>query len=146
MTHVPYQGSAQAIQDVMAGNVMVMFDSLSLDLPHIRAGRLVPLALADAKRSPAAPDVPTFAEQGLPDDFEVAPWGIILAPKGTPAAIVARLQSELQKVVASTEYVELLSRQASLRGDIAPAETADFIRAEMTKWRTAIKAAGIEPN
>lgn len=144
--HVPYNGSPAALTAVISGQVEIMNDPGASVLPQVRAGNAKVLGVAARKRSPLEPNVPTFAEQGLPDDFEVAPWGIVLAPKGTPAPIVARLQSELQKAVTSTEYMELLSRQASLRGDIAPADTADFIRAEMTKWRTAIKAAGIEPN
>jgi tripartite-type tricarboxylate transporter receptor subunit TctC len=144
--HVPYNGSPAALTAVISGQVQIMNDPGASVLPQVRAGNAKVLGVAARKRSPLEPNVPTFAEQGLPDDFEVAPWGIVLAPKGTPAPVVARLQSEVQKAVSSTEYMELLSRQASLRGDIAPAETADFIRAEMTKWRTAIKAAGIEPN
>lgn len=144
--HVPYNGSPAALTAVISGQVQIMNDPGASVLPQVRAGNAKVLGVAARKRSPLEPNVPTFAEQGLPDDFEVAPWGIVLAPKGTPAPIVARLQSEVQKAIASPEYIELLSRQASHRGEIAAADTPEFIRAEMTKWRNAIKAAGIEAN
>ena len=143
MTHVPYQGSAQAIQDVMAGNVMVMFDSLSLDLPHIRAGRLVPIALADTKRSPAAPDVPTFAELGLPKVL-AGSWYALLAPAGTPAAIVQRLRDEVVKALASKTLQDQANTTGTRTVGNTPAEFAQQLKEDLEKWRTVVKKIGLE--
>lgn len=143
MTHVPYQGSAQAIQDVMAGNVMVMFDSLSLDLPHIRAGRLVPIALADTKRSAAAPDVPTFAELGLPKVL-AGSWYALLAPAGTPAAIVQRLRDEVVKALASKTLQDQANTTGTRTVGNTPAEFAQQLKEDLEKWRALVKKIGIE--
>ncbi|MEI6837529.1 MAG: tripartite tricarboxylate transporter substrate binding protein [Alcaligenaceae bacterium] len=143
MTHVPYQGSAQAIQDVMAGNVMVMFDSLSLDLPHIRAGRLVPIALADTKRSAAAPDVPTFAELGLPKVL-AGSWYALLAPTGTPAAIVQRLRDEVVKALASKTLQDQANTTGTRTVGNTPAEFAQQLKEDLEKWRTVVKKIGLE--
>ena len=143
MTHVPYQVSDQAIQDVMAGNVMVMFDSLSLDLPHIRAGRLVPIALADTKRSPAAPDVPTFAELGLPKVL-AGSWYALLAPAGTPAAIVQRLRDEVVKALASKTLQDQANTTGTRTVGNTPAEFAQQLKEDLEKWRTVVKKIGLE--
>ncbi len=143
MTHVPYQGSAQAIQDVMAGNVMVMFDSLSLDLPHIRAGRLIPLALADAKRSPAAPDVPTFAELGLPKVL-AGSWYALLAPAGTPPAIVQKLRDEVVKTLASKTLQDQANSTGTRTVGNTPQEFADILKEDVEKWRALVKKLGLE--
>ena len=143
MTHVPYQGSAQAIQDVMAGNVMVMFDSLSLDLPHIRAGRLVPIALADTRRSAAAPDVPTFAELGLPKVL-AGSWYALLAPAGTPAAIVQRLRDEVVKALASKTLQDQANTTGTRTVGNTPAEFAQQLKEDLEKWRTVVKKIGLE--
>ena len=143
MTHVPYQGSAQAIQDVMAGNVMVMFDSLSLDLPHIRAGRLIPLALADAKRSPAAPDVPTFAELGLPKVL-AGSWYALLAPAGTPPAIVQKLRDEVVKTLASKTLQDQANSTGTRTVGNTPKEFADILKEDVEKWRALVKKLGLE--
>jgi len=143
MTHVPYQGSAQAIQDVMAGNVMVMFDSLSLDLPHIRAGRLVPIALADTKRSAAAPDVPTFAELGLPKVL-AGSWYALLAPAGTPAAIVQRLRDEVVKALASKTLQDQANTTGTRTVGNTPAEFAQQLKEDLEKWRALVKKIGLE--
>ena len=91
MTHVPYKGSAPALQDLLGGQVQLMFDNLPSSLPQIKAGKLRALAVTSATRSPALPDVPTIAEAGLPG-FEASSWFGILAPAGTPPAIVAQAQ------------------------------------------------------
>ena len=143
MTHVPYQGSAQAIQDVMAGNVMVMFDSLSLDLPHIRAGRLIPLALADAKRSSAAPDVPTFAELGLPKVL-AGSWYALLAPSGTPPAIVQKLRDEVVKTLASKTLQDQANSTGTRTVGNTPQEFAAILKEDVEKWRALVKKLGLE--
>jgi len=143
MTHVPYQGSAQAVQDVMAGNVMVLFDSLSLDLPHIRAGRLVPIALADAKRSPAAPDVPTFAELGLPKVI-AGSWYALLAPTGTPAAVIQKLRDEVVKTLASKTLQDQANSTGTRTVGNTPQEFATLLKEDVEKWRALVKKLGLE--
>jgi tripartite-type tricarboxylate transporter receptor subunit TctC len=143
MTHVPYQGSAQAIQDVMAGNVMVMFDSLSLDLPHIRAGRLVPLALADTQRSAAAPDVPTFGELGLPKVI-AGSWYALLAPVGTPAAIIQKLRDEVVKALASKTLQDQANSTGTRTVGSTPEEFAKQMKEDLEKWRALVKKIGLE--
>ena len=143
MTHVPYQGSAQAIQDVMAGNVMVMFDSLSLDLPHIRAGRLIPIALADAQRSPAAPDVPTFAELGLPKVL-AGSWYALLAPAGTSPAIVQKLRDEVVKALASKTLQDQANSTGTRTVGNTPQEFAALLKDDVEKWRALVKKLGLE--
>ena len=143
MTHVPYQGSAQAIQDVMAGNVMVMFDSLSLDLPHIRAGRLIPIALADAQRSPAAPDVPTFAELGLPKVL-AGSWYALLAPAGTSPTIVQKLRDEVVKALASKTLQDQANSTGTRTVGSTPQEFAAILKDDVEKWRALVKKLGLE--
>lgn len=143
MTHVPYQGSAQAVQDVMAGNVMVLFDSLSLDLPHIRAGRLVPIALADAQRSPAAPDVPTFAELGLPKVI-AGSWYALLAPTGTPPGIIQKLRDEVVKTLASKTLQDQANSTGTRTVGNTPQEFATLLKEDVEKWRALVKKLGLE--
>jgi tripartite-type tricarboxylate transporter receptor subunit TctC len=143
MTHVPYQGSAQAVQDVMAGNVMVLFDSLSLDLPHIRAGRLVPLALADSQRSVAAPNVPTFAELGLPGVL-AGSWYALLAPAGTSPAIVQKLRDEVVKTLSSKTLQDMAGDTGTRTVGNTPEEFAKQIKADLEKWRALVKKIGLE--
>ena len=97
MTHVPYKGSAPALQDLLGGQVQLMFDNLPPSLPQIKAGKLRALAVTSATRAPALPDVPTIAEAGLPG-FEASSWFGVLAPAGTPPAIVAKLNAEIGEV------------------------------------------------
>src|SRR5512144_2335881 len=107
MTHVPYKGSAPALQDLIGGQVQLMFDNLPPSLPQIKAGKLRALAVTTATRSPALPDLPTIAESGLPG-FEASSWFGIVAPAGTPPAIVAKLNAEVAKWLASPEAQEKL--------------------------------------
>src|SRR5206468_2771389 len=99
ITHIPYKGSAPALQDLLAGQVQMMFDNLPPSLPQIKGGKLRALAVTSATRAPALPDVPTLAESGLPG-FEASSWFGILAPAGTPAPIVAKLNAEIAKYLA----------------------------------------------
>ena len=114
MTHVPYKGSAPALQDLIAGQVQLMFDNLPPSLPQIKAGKLRALAVTSAARAPALPDVPTVAEAGLPG-FEASSWFGLLAPAGTPPAIVAKLNAEIAKWLATPEAKEKLAKQGAGR-------------------------------
>jgi len=149
MVHVPYKGSAPAITDLIGGQVQVMFDNLPSSLQQIKAGKLRAIAVTSAQRSPALPDLPTIAESGLPG-FEATSWFGVLAPAGTPPAIVNRLNAEINKWLQSPDGKEKLLAQGALidpRGESvtaggSPEQFAAFIRAETEKWAKVIKASG----
>ena len=141
MPHVPYRGSGPAVNDLIGGQVDVMFDNLPSSIEHAKAGTLRPLAVTSAQRSPAIPNVPTLAESGLPG-FEATSWFALFAPKGTPAAIVAKLNQEVRKAL---ETPELQKRFAELGGEIrpmSPDELAAYVRSEHDKWAKVVKSAG----
>jgi tripartite-type tricarboxylate transporter receptor subunit TctC len=141
MTHVPYKGSAPALQDLIAGQVQVMFDNLPPSLPQIRAGKLRALAVTSAARAPALPDVPTVAEAGLPG-FEASSWFGLLAPAGTPPAIVAQINAEVGKWLATPEAKENLAKQGANAAGGTPEDFAKHIAAETAKWAKVVKASG----
>ena len=141
MTHIPYKGSAPALQDLIAGQVQLMFDNLPPSLPQIKGGKLRALAVTSTARAPALPDVPTVAEAGLPG-FEASSWFGILAPAGTPPEIIAKLNAEIAKWLASPEAREkMLALGANAAGG-APEDFAKHIAAETAKWQKVVKASG----
>ena len=141
MTHVPYKGSAPALQDLIAGQVQLMFDNLPPSLPQIKAGKLRALAVTSSVRAPALPDVPTVAEAGLPG-FEASSWFGLLAPAGTPPAIVAKINAEVAKWLATPEAKENLSKQGANAAGGTPEDFASHIAAETAKWAKVVKASG----
>ena len=146
-THVPYKGSGPAIQDVIGGQVDMMFDTTVVAGPHIQSGKLRAIAVSSAKRLPSMPDVPTVAESGLPalKDFEVLSWQAIFVPAGTPAPIVDRLHTEIGKILAQPEMQEKLKGFGMQPADMTTAQVAAFQKAEVEKWAQVIKAANIKP-
>ena len=141
MVHVPYKGSAPAVNDLIAGQVDLMFDNLPASIQHIRAGALRPLAVTSAQRSPALPDVPTVAEAGVPG-YEASSWFALYAPAKTPKEIVERLNAEVRKAL---EDPDMQKRFADLGGDIrpmSPAELTAFQKAELEKWAKVVKLSG----
>ena len=141
MTHIPYKGSAPALQDLIAGQVQLMFDNLPPSLPQIKAGKLRALAVTSLARAPALPDVPTLAESGLPG-FEASSWFGILAPAGTPAPIVAKLNAEVAKWLATPEAKEKLLKQGANPAGGTPEDFAKHIAAETAKWAKVVKDSG----
>ena len=149
MVHVPYKGSAPAIADLMGGQVQVMFDNLPSSLQQIKAGKLRAIAVTSAQRAPALPDVPTISESGVPG-FEATSWFGVVAPAGTPPAIIKQLNAEIDKWLQSPEGREKLMAQGALidqRGETvmaggSPEQFAAFMRAETEKWAKVIKASG----
>ena len=141
MTHVPYKGSAPAVQDLISGQVQLMFDNLPPSLPQIKAGKLRALAVTSTTRAPALPDVPTMAEAGLPG-FEASSWFGVLAPAGTPPAIVAKLNAEIAKWLATPEAKERLSKQGANAAGGSPEDFVKHIAAETTKWAKVVKDSG----
>lgn len=140
MTHIPYKGSAPAEADLLGGQVNMMFASMVSVLPQVKQGRLRALAVSSEKRSPAVPDLPTVAESGVPGYAAVA-WAGLLAPKGTPPAIVARLNAEVTRIMALSEVKERLTGLGAEFAPNTPAQFDAFIRSEITRWAAVIKAA-----
>ena len=141
MTHVPYRGSAPALTDLMGGQVQLMFDNLPSSLPHIKAGKLRAIAVTSAQRAPALPNIPTIAESGLPG-FEASSWFGLLAPAGTPAAIVARINADVNQWLQTPEAKEKLLAQGAAPAGGTPEQFAAHIRAETEKWAKVVKASG----
>jgi tripartite-type tricarboxylate transporter receptor subunit TctC len=142
MTHVPYKASSQALTDLLGGQVSLMFPNLPSALPHVKSRKLKALAVTGIKRSPAAPDIPTMAEDGVPG-YSADTWNGILVPVATPGGIVAKLNSELVKLLNMPDMKErLLALGAETTGS-TPEEFSAFIKAEITKWALVIKNAGI---
>ena len=142
MVHIPYRGSGPAIADVVAGQVPVLFDNLPSSMPHIQAGKLRPLAVAWKSRISSLPDVPTFAEVGLPLVNDPA-WYGLLAPAGTPPDIVKILQEAAAKVLKEPAVIETLEKQGASPVGNSPEEFAEEIRKEFEKARDVVKKAGI---
>ena len=141
MTHIPYKGSAPAIQDLLGGQVQLMFDNLPSALPQIKAGKLRALAVTSANRTPALPDVPTVAEAGLAG-FEASSWFGVLAPAGTPPATIARLNAEGVKWLATPEAKERMHNLGANAAGGTPEDFAAHIRAETVKWARVVKDSG----
>jgi tripartite-type tricarboxylate transporter receptor subunit TctC len=141
MAHVPYRGSGPAVNDLIGGQVDVMFDNLPSSIEHAKAGSLRALAVTSSKRSPAMPDTPTLHEAGLPG-FDATSWFALFAPKGTPAEIVTRLNGAVRQAL---DTPELSKRFAELGGDIvpmSPEELGRYVAAEHEKWAKVVKASG----
>jgi tripartite-type tricarboxylate transporter receptor subunit TctC len=142
--HVPYKGGGNAATDLLAGHISMMFEMGYAALPSVEAGKIKALAVTSAKRLPLLPNVPTVAESGLPG-FESYNWQGIIAPKGTPPEIVARLSRELNEILKMPDIRDGITAQASEPAGGTPEEFAAFIRSETAKWAAVIKTAGIKP-
>jgi len=144
MMHVPYKGSGQGIVDVIAGHVPVMMPAVPTALVYIKDGRLRPLGVSGAKRSQAAPDIPTIAEAGIAG-YEATQWFGILAPAGTPRAIVDRWHRETVRALKDPEVRDRLVADGADPVGSTPEEFAAYLRAETIKWAKVVKAIGIRP-
>ena len=142
MVHFPYRGSGPALLDLIGGNMDLMFDNLPSAMPHIKAGKLKALAVTSAERSSALPDLPTVAEAGPLKGFEASSWFGLLAPAGTPAEVVNRLQQETAKALATPALKERLQAQGAVPSGMSPADFTKFIAAETKKWAAVVKASG----
>ncbi|MEP7299763.1 MAG: tripartite tricarboxylate transporter substrate-binding protein, partial [Burkholderiales bacterium] len=142
MVHFPYRGSGPALLDLIGGTMDVMFDNLPSALPQIKSGKLKALAVTSATRSAAVPELPTIAEAGPVKGFDASSWFGLLAPAGTPADIVNRIQQETAKALQSPALKERLLAQGAIPGGQSPAEFTKFIAAETTKWAQVVKASG----
>ena len=146
ITHIPYKGSGPAIQDVIGGQVDMMFDTTVVAGPHIESGKLRALAVTSAKRTPSLPNVPTVAESGAAGlaDYEVISWQAIFAPAGTPKPVVDRLHNEIAKILKEPEIQERLGKLGMLGADMTTEQVGAFQQAEVAKWAAVIKAANIK--
>jgi tripartite-type tricarboxylate transporter receptor subunit TctC len=141
MTHVPYKGSAPALMDLIGGQVQLMFDNLPSALPQIKAGKLKALAVTSRERAPALPNVPTIAESGFPG-FEASSWFGLLAPAGTPQPVIATINGEVAKWLASPDAKEKLLAQGANAAGGTPEDFAKHIAAETAKWQKVVKESG----
>ena len=146
ITHVPYKGSGPAIQDVMAGQVDMMFDTTVVAGPHIESGKLRALAVTSAKRLATMPNVPTVAESGVSGlaDYEVISWQAIFAPAGTPKPIVDKLHADIGKILNEPEMQERITKLGMQGADMTVEQVATFQKAEVAKWAAVIKSANIK--
>ncbi|MDD2179074.1 tripartite tricarboxylate transporter substrate binding protein [Acidovorax sp. D2M1] len=145
-THIPYKGSGPAIQDVISGQVDMMFDTTVVAAPHIQSGKLRAIAVTSSKRLASMPDVPTVAESGVAElkDFEVQSWQAVFVPAGTPTPVVSRLHDEIRKILAQPDMQTRLKGFGMEPADMNVTQIAAFQKAEVEKWAQVIKAANIK--
>jgi len=144
MIHVPYKSGSAGLTDLMAGNVTMMFDQMYSAMPSIKAEKLRPIAITSKKRSPLLPNIPSFAEVGYPK-VEVLNWQGLIAPKGTPKAIIDQLNAAANEALKDPQLRELMLSQGNEIGGGSPAEFAALIKSESAKWGAVVKTANIKP-
>ncbi len=143
IVHIPYKGGGAAVVDLIAGQVSMYFGTTPSTLPFVKSGKLRALGVTTAKRTVAAPDLPTIAEAGLPG-FEQSAWHGLLAPTGTPEPVIAKLNAEVNKLLRSADIVERFAVQGIDVIGGSPAEFAAFIRQDVAKYAKLVKTAGIK--
>jgi tripartite-type tricarboxylate transporter receptor subunit TctC len=143
LTHIPYRGAGPALQDLIAGQLDVMFDGLGSSASHIKVGKIKALAVASAKRAPGFPDVPTAAEAGVPG-YEVSTWYGMWAVKGTPPEIVDKMDAEVKKALASPEIHASWEKAGSEVPHVSQAEFKTMVDSEIVRWGKVVKAAGVK--
>ena len=139
--HVPYKGSAPAMADLLAGNVVFLFDSIPSSLPQVRAGKLTGIAVASSRRSPVLADLPTLTESGLPG-FTADSWFGIMAPAGTPRAVIAKLNADVVKALDATEVRDIITRQGGEVMGSTPEQMAAQVRSDREKWGKVVRDSG----
>lgn len=143
IVHIPYRGNPLAVIDVLNGQVVMMFDFMITSLPHVKAGKLRPLAVTGTKRSPQIPDLPTVAEAGVPG-YEASTWFSVMTPTGTPAEAIARLNSEVNTILRMPDVRERLDTLGAEPMGGTPGDVTALIRADLAKWAEVVKAANIK--
>jgi tripartite-type tricarboxylate transporter receptor subunit TctC len=143
LVHVPYKGSGGALGDLVGGHVQAMVVSLQTVAPYVQSGKLRMLTVLSGERAPAFPDVPTSKEQGVPA-AEIETWYALLAPAGTPPAVVAKVNAEVNALLALPDIRELLSRQGMLPAGGRPERLAETLKVELARWAKVVQAAGIK--
>jgi tripartite-type tricarboxylate transporter receptor subunit TctC len=141
ITHIPYRGAGPALQDLISGNVDMMFDGLGSSAAHIKGGRIKALMVSGPRRNPALPDVPSAAEVGLPD-YTVTTWYALWAPKGTPADAQARIVEEVRKALQADELKAIWANQGAEFPAMSQQQFGNFVGSEVKRWATVVKASG----
>jgi tripartite-type tricarboxylate transporter receptor subunit TctC len=141
ITHIPYRGAGPALQDLISGNVDMMFDGLGSSASHIKGGRIKALMVSGGARNPALPDVPCAAEVGLPQ-YTVTTWYGLWAPKGTPADVQARVVEEVRKAVQTDELKAIWASQGAEFPNFTQQQFAAFVHDEVVRWSAVVKASG----
>jgi tripartite-type tricarboxylate transporter receptor subunit TctC len=145
MVHIPYRGAAPAVTDVIAGQVDAIFTGAPAVLPHVRSGRLRALAVSSAQRIATLPDVPTVAESGIAG-FEADQWYGVVAPMGTPAAWLARLNAEINRALALPDVAQQLAIEGAVATPTTPQAFAELIKRELPRWAEVVKAGNVKPD
>jgi tripartite-type tricarboxylate transporter receptor subunit TctC len=145
MLHIPYRGTAPSVTDLIAGQVDATFTGAPAVLPHVRSGRLRALAVSSAQRLPQLPDVPTVAELGYAG-FEADQWYGVVAPAGTPAAVLARLNAEINKALALPEVAQQLAVEGAVPTPAPPQAFAELIQREIPRWAEVVRAGNVKPD
>jgi tripartite-type tricarboxylate transporter receptor subunit TctC len=144
MTHVPYQGAAKSLTDLAAGQVQVSFDANAAAQPFLAGGRVRAIAVSSNERISVLPAVPTVAESGLPD-FDLVPWVGLLAPAGTPKAVVDKVSEELARIVRSQDFSQRIIGLGGRPRTSSASEFKSFVRSEVERWAGVIKSSGARP-
>ncbi|MCX7136799.1 MAG: tripartite tricarboxylate transporter substrate-binding protein [Proteobacteria bacterium] len=145
LVHIPYRGTGPALTALLSGETQIMFSSITSTLPFAKSGRLRAIAVTGARRSQAAPELPTVAEAAFPG-FEATTWYGMFVPAGTPATIVAKLNSEVVKVLRVPEFRDWLVAQGADPVGGTPEELAAFVKAELVKYAKIVKDSGMRPD
>ncbi|XAH23850.1 tripartite tricarboxylate transporter substrate binding protein [Xylophilus sp. GW821-FHT01B05] len=143
ITHIPYRGAGPALQDLISGNVDLMFDGLGSSAAHIKGGRIKALMVSGAKRNPSLPDIPCAAEMGLPA-YNVTTWYGLWAPKGTPAEVQARIADEVRQLGAADEIKAVWASNGAQFGSLTAPQFGKFVDGEITRWASVVKTAGVK--
>jgi tripartite-type tricarboxylate transporter receptor subunit TctC len=141
--HVPYKGAGPALIDIMAGQVQIFINNPLTMIPHVKSGRIKAIAITGDTRTAALPQVPTFTEAGLPG-LEVSPWFAVLAPAGTPKAIISKLTTEIARIVAMPDVLEFFATQGLAPFYSTPEQLGALMKNDLAKWAKVVKAAGIK--
>jgi tripartite-type tricarboxylate transporter receptor subunit TctC len=146
LTHVPYKGSAPAMNDLLGGTLQSMFGDFLVLLPQVKAGKVTPIAVTSTRRHPLLPEVPTIAESGVPglEKFEAASWQGLFAPAGLPRDVLARLNAEVVKAMEAPDIKEFFGSQGFIVGGSTPEQFRSLVEAEVPKWGRVIKAANVK--
>lgn len=143
LTHIPYKGSSNAMTDLLAGNVSLLFDSVTSSLPMVKRGQLKALGVVSPRRLPFAPDIPTIAEAGI-SGFDASNWFALLAPAGTPGEIVQLLNGHVAKALAAPDLRERLAAQGAILEGSTPQQLATLIREDLDRWARVVRQADIK--
>jgi tripartite-type tricarboxylate transporter receptor subunit TctC len=142
IVHVPYKGGGPALIDLLSGQMQIMFATMPAAMPHVKSGKLRPIAVTTGKRSHTLPELPTIAEAGV-KGYEASTWYGLLAPAGTPQPVITRLHDEVVRALKTPDMREKFASQGFEPAGTAPAEFAAYIKSEIAKWGKVIRDAGI---